>query len=49
MVDEDYVRRSILDPKADVVKGFPPSMPDQRKIVTDMDIENIIEYLKTIS
>jgi cytochrome c oxidase subunit II len=26
-VDEDYLRRSIREPKADIVKGFPPVMP----------------------
>jgi cytochrome c oxidase subunit 2 len=47
-VDDDYLRRSILQPKADIVKGYPPSMPDQSDIVTSMDVENVIEYLKTL-
>jgi len=47
-VDEEYLRRSILDPGADVVKGFPASMPSQRGLVTDAEINDIIEYLKEL-
>ncbi len=46
--DEDYIRQSILEPSAAIVKGYPPAMPPQRNIVTDDDIEHIIAYLKTL-
>jgi len=46
--DEDYIRQSILEPGAAIVKGYPPAMPPQRDIVTDDDIEHIIAYLKTL-
>jgi cytochrome c oxidase subunit 2 len=48
IVDERYLRTSMLEPKADVVKGFPPVMPSHKGILTDEEIEAIIEYLKTL-
>ncbi len=46
-VDEDYVKRSINDPRADVVEGFPPLMP-ALKLTVDEE-EAVIEYLKTLN
>jgi cytochrome c oxidase subunit 2 len=48
VVDEDYVRNSILNPNADVVEGFQPLMPSQEGMITDEEITAIIEYLKTL-
>jgi cytochrome c oxidase subunit 2 len=47
-VDEGYIRRSMLEPMADLVKGFPPIMPSQKGVLTAREIEAIIEYLKTL-
>lgn len=47
-VDEQYLRKSILEPKADVVKGFPPAMPDMRGKLSDQDVDRIVEFLKTV-
>jgi cytochrome c oxidase subunit II len=49
VVDEDYVRRSILDPNADVVNGFNKGlMLTYKGKLTDDDINQIIAYLKTL-
>lgn len=48
VVDAAYIRKSILDPTADVVEGFQPLMPSQEGMMTDEEIDAIIEYLKTI-
>jgi cytochrome c oxidase subunit 2 len=48
IVDEDYIRKSILDPAADVVEGFQPLMPSQQGMMTDEEITAVIEYLKTL-
>ena len=45
-VDEAYLRRSILEPNADVVKGFPPVMPPFS--LKDEEIRAIVEYLKEL-
>jgi cytochrome c oxidase subunit 2 len=42
--DEDYLRRSVKDPGADIVKGYPPIMP--KLDVTAEEVEEIIEYVK---
>ncbi len=48
VVDEDYLRKSILDPLADMVEGFLPLMPPQEGILTDEEITALIEYIKTL-
>ncbi len=46
VADEDYIRQSIKEPAAAIVKGYPPAMPPQD--VTDEEIEHIIAYFKTL-
>jgi cytochrome c oxidase subunit II len=49
-VDDEYLKRSILEANADVVKGFPKgSMPDYKSQLNDEQVEKIIEYIKTLS
>ncbi len=44
--DEEYLRRSIVAPKADIVKGYPDIMPVMP--VAPEELEAIIEYLETV-
>jgi cytochrome c oxidase subunit 2 len=46
--DDAYLRRSLLDPQADVVKGFPPIMPSQQGQLSDAEIDALVEYLETL-
>jgi cytochrome c oxidase subunit 2 len=46
VADEDYIRKSILQPNADLVKGFPPVMPPQK--MTGEELNGIIRYLKEL-
>jgi len=48
-VDDEYIKRSIYDPNADVVKGFNKGLmlPYEGQL-TDADIAQITEYLKTL-
>ncbi len=49
MVDEAYLKKSILEANADVVKGFPKgSMPDYKAQLSEQDVNDIIEYIKTL-
>jgi len=48
VVNEDYIKRSLLEPQADVVKGFPPIMPSQKGLLKNDEIDAIIEYLKNL-
>jgi cytochrome c oxidase subunit 2 len=46
--DEDYLRRSILDPAADVVKDYPPVMPPQADLLSQEEIEELVSTLKEL-
>jgi cytochrome c oxidase subunit 2 len=45
-VDEAYLRRSILEPMADVVEGYQPVMPKLE--MTDEEVNALVEYLKSL-
>ena len=48
-VDEEYIKRSIYDPNADVVEGYMKGlMVSYQGQLSEADIANIIEYLKTV-
>jgi len=46
-VDEAYLRRSILEPNVDVVKGFPPVMPAFAGKLSEADLSAIIGFLRS--
>jgi cytochrome c oxidase subunit 2 len=46
VADEEYLRISVLEPKADIVKGYPDIMPTLP--VTSEELEGIIDYLETL-
>ena len=49
VADENYIRESILYPKAKVVAGYQPVMPSYKGQLSDDDIYSLVEYLKTVS
>ena len=49
VADENYLRESILYPKAKVVAGYQPVMPSYKGQLLDDDIDSLVEYLKTVS
>lgn len=48
LADENYIRESLMDPMKKVVKGFSPSMPTYRGILSDEEVNQLIAYLKTL-
>jgi cytochrome c oxidase subunit 2 len=48
VVDEEYIRKSMLEPMADQLAGFPPIMPSFKDILTEDEIAEIIAYLKEL-
>jgi cytochrome c oxidase subunit 2 len=48
-VDAEYVKRSIFDPSADVVKGFNKGLMLPYDMITEQEVELIIEYLKKLN
>ena len=45
-IDEAYVRRSILEPRAQVVQGFNPVMPNIR--FSEQQLDGLVTYLQTL-
>ncbi|MEZ6241850.1 MAG: cytochrome c oxidase subunit II [Phycisphaerales bacterium] len=49
VVDENYIRESILNPSAKIVKGKQNQMTSFQGNITDEEIENVIAFMKSIS
>lgn len=46
--DENYIRHSILNPRAQIVKGYPNAMPSYQGQLGDREIDALIAFLKTL-
>jgi cytochrome c oxidase subunit 2 len=48
--DDEYIKRSIYDPGADIVQGYPEGvMQSYKGVISEEDVAKIIEYLKTLN
>jgi cytochrome c oxidase subunit 2 len=47
-VDENYIRESVLNPRAKLVAGFDPVMPTFQGRLKDPEVQAIIEYIKSL-
>lgn len=47
--DENYIRESLYDPGAKIVKGFPNVMPTFKGSLSEDDVSAIASYLKSLS
>jgi cytochrome c oxidase subunit II len=47
-IDDAYIKKSLLEPTADMVKGYQPLMPSQQGLVSDGEIKALTEYIKTL-
>jgi cytochrome c oxidase subunit II len=48
-IDEAYIRHSIIEPNADVVKGFNKGlMISYKDLVSEKEMNDVIEYIKTL-
>jgi cytochrome c oxidase subunit 2 len=48
LVDEAYVRESILNPSEKLTQGFQPVMPAYQGLVSEEGVLQLIEYVKAI-
>ena len=48
VADEAFLHHKLLEPQDARIKGFPPIMPSQKGVLTDKQIDEIIEHLKTL-
>lgn len=46
--DEAYLRESIVNPRAKMVKGFQPLMPTFQGLITEENLLLLIEYIKSL-
>jgi len=50
VVDDDYLRRSIISPNADIVKGYAMGMmPSQKYNLSEDELDKVIESIKSIN
>jgi len=49
IADREYLRESIINPMAKIVKGFPRMMPTYRTQLTEDQVNELIEYIKSMS
>jgi cytochrome c oxidase subunit 2 len=48
IADENYIRESILSPSAKVVSGFKPIMPVFQGLVSEEQLTELVEYVKSL-
>jgi cytochrome c oxidase subunit 2 len=48
VADEAYIRESILNPQAKITVGFQPIMPTFQGLVTEEQLLELIEYVKSL-
>ncbi len=47
--DENYIRESILDPRAKIVAGYQPIMPTFKGLVSEEGLLQLIAYIKSLN
>ena len=47
--DENYIRESIVDPRAKIVAGYQPLMPTFKGLISEEGILQLIAYIKSLS
>ena len=48
LVDEAYIRESMMRPQAKVVKGFDPIMPTFQGLLRENEINGLVAYIKSL-
>jgi cytochrome c oxidase subunit II len=49
IVDEDYIRESIVDPRTKIVAGYQPIMPTFKGLISEEGLLQLIAYIKSLS
>jgi cytochrome c oxidase subunit 2 len=49
LADDDYLRRSILDPNSQIVAGYRPIMPSFREQLSPEQVNSLVEYIKALA
>jgi cytochrome c oxidase subunit 2 len=46
LADDEYLRKSILEPQADLVEGFPLSMPSYHGQMTEVELSDLVAFIR---
>jgi cytochrome c oxidase subunit II len=49
VVDEAYIRESIVNPQARLVEGYPPIMPTFQGLISEEGLLQLVAYIKSLS
>ncbi len=49
VVDENYIRESILEPRARIVKGYQPVMPTFQGMLNDVQLNALVAFIKSLA
>lgn len=49
VADEGYLRESILVSNARIVAGYPPAMPNYQGVLSDRQVDALVEYIKELN
>ena len=48
VINDIYIRESIIDPLKYIVEGYTPIMPSYKPILKEEEIQNLIAYIKSL-
>ena len=48
IINDDYIKESLIDPLKYIAEGYTPIMPSYRPVLKDKDIEYLIAYIKAL-
>ena len=48
VIDDDYIRQSLIDPLKHIAEGYTPIMPSYKPVLSDKDITHLIAYIKSL-
>ena len=48
IIDDDYIRQSLIDPLKHIAEGYTPIMPSYKPVLSDEDISHLIAYIKSL-
>ena len=48
IINDDYIRESLIDPLKHIAEGYTPIMPSYRPVLKDEDVNHIIAYIKAL-
>ena len=48
VINDDYIRESIIEPLKYIVEGYTPIMPSYKPILSEEDMDHLIAYIKAL-